>query len=203
MKKFFGEFKKFITRGNVLDMAVGVIVGGAFTAIVNGLSNNVLKPIINYLLALMLGKNALTEVYTFLGPKVYLEDGVTLDLANCFYIDWGAFINAIINFLLVAVVLFMIVRFMNRVAEGKKKFVKNIKDDILTKEDRKILKKRGIKLFDFAAVEEYKKEKQANIEKEAELAKLKKEEEDRIAKENSTEYILKEIRDLLKTKGIN
>ena len=55
MKKFFGEFKKFITRGNVLDMAVGVIVGGAFTAIVNGLSNNVLKPIINYLLALMLG----------------------------------------------------------------------------------------------------------------------------------------------------
>ena len=61
MKKFFGEFKKFITRGNVLDMAVGVIVGGAFTAIVNGLSNNVLKPVINYLLAIMLGKNALTD----------------------------------------------------------------------------------------------------------------------------------------------
>ena len=184
-----------------INLASGVIVGGAFTAIVNGLSNNVLKPIINYLLALMLGKNALTDVYTFLGPKAYLEDKVTLDLANCFYIDWGAFINAIINFLLVAIVLFMIVRFMNRVAEGKKKFVKNIKDDILTKEDRKILKKRGIKLIDFAAVEEYKKEKRANIEKEAELAKLKKEEEDRIAKENSTEYILKEIRDLLKTKS--
>ena len=96
MKKFFGEFKKFITRGNVLDMAVGVIVGGAFTAIVNGLSNNVLKPIINYLLALMLGKDALTDVYTFLGDKVYLEDG-TVDLANCFYIDWGAFINAVIK----------------------------------------------------------------------------------------------------------
>ena len=200
MKKFFGEFKKFITRGNVLDMAVGVIVGGAFTAIVNGLSNNVLKPIINYLLALMLGKNALSDVYTFLGPKAYLEDG-TLDLANCFYIDWGAFINAIINFLIVALVLFMIVRVMNRVAEGKKKLVSNIKEDSLTKEDRKILKKRGIKLIDFAAVEEYKKEKQANIEKEAELAKLKKEEEDRIAKENSTEYILKEIRDLLKAKS--
>ena len=51
MKNFFGEFKKFITRGNVVDMAVGVIVGGAFTAIVNGLSNYVLKPIINWLLA--------------------------------------------------------------------------------------------------------------------------------------------------------
>lgn len=200
MKKFFGEFKKFIMRGNVLDMAVGVIVGGAFTAIVNGLSNNVLKPIINYLLALILGKNALTEVYTFLGPKAYLEDG-TLDLANCFYIDWGAFINAIINFLLVAVVLFLIIKVMNRISEGKKKLVENIKGDILTKEDRKILKKRGIKLIDFDAVEAYKKEKQANIEKEAELAKQKKAEEDRIAKENSTEYILKEIRDLLKAKS--
>ena len=103
MKKFFGEFKKFITRGNVLDMAVGVIVGGAFTAIVNGLSNNILKPLINFLLAKILGKDALTEVYTFLGDKVYLEDG-TIDLANCIYIDWGAFINAIINFLIVAIV---------------------------------------------------------------------------------------------------
>ena len=90
---------------------------------------------------------------------------------------------------------------MNRVAEGKSKFIKNIKDDILTKEDIKELKKRGIKLIDFAAVEEYKKEKQAKIEQEEELAKQKKAEEDRIAKENSTEYILKEIRDLLKAKS--
>lgn len=199
MKKFFGEFKKFITRGNVLDMAVGVIVGGAFTAIVNGLSNHVLKPIINYLLALMLGKDALSDVYTFLGPKTYLEDG-TVDLANSFYIDWGAFINAIINFLLIAIVLFTIVRVMNRIAEEKKKFVANIKDDILTKEDRKALKKRGIKLTDLKAIEDYKNEKKEIAEKEAEEARLKKEEEDRIAKENSTEYILKEIRDLLKSK---
>ena len=46
MKKFFGEFKKFITRGNVVDLAVGVIIGSAFTGIVNGLSNNILKPIL-------------------------------------------------------------------------------------------------------------------------------------------------------------
>ena len=56
IKKFFGEFKKFITRGNVLDMAVGVIVGGAFTAIVNGLSNFILKPLINWLIAGLIGK---------------------------------------------------------------------------------------------------------------------------------------------------
>ena len=50
MRNFFKEFKNFITRGNVVDMAVGVIVGGAFTAIVNGLSNFILKPVINWLL---------------------------------------------------------------------------------------------------------------------------------------------------------
>lgn len=48
MKKFFEEFRKFIMRGNIVDMSVGVIVGGAFTSIVNGLTNNILKPIINW-----------------------------------------------------------------------------------------------------------------------------------------------------------
>ena len=66
MKKFFSEFKKFITRGNVVDMAVGVIVGSSFTAIVNALSNTILKPIINWLLATIFGKDSLKEIYTFL-----------------------------------------------------------------------------------------------------------------------------------------
>ena len=108
MKKFFGEFKKFITRGNVMDMAVGVIVGSAFTAIVNALSNNILKPVINYLLAIIFGKNSLSELFTFLkrvdtldeaGNVVLNEAGLPVpDLAQSIYIDWGAFINAIINF---------------------------------------------------------------------------------------------------------
>lgn len=95
MKKFFGEFKKFITRGNVIDMSVGVIVGGAFTSIVNGMSNFILKPIINWVLAALLGSNSLSEVYTYL--KVAYTDvldanGVAtgekvIDLANSIYID--------------------------------------------------------------------------------------------------------------------
>ena len=64
IKKFFEEFKKFITRGNVLDMAVGVIVGGSFTAIVNAMSNNILKPLINWLLAAILGKEGLKGAIT-------------------------------------------------------------------------------------------------------------------------------------------
>ena len=75
--KFFAEFKKFITRGNVLDMAVGVIVGGAFTAIVNGLSNFILKPLINALLAKILGGNALEQVYTFLSRLTRQRERLT------------------------------------------------------------------------------------------------------------------------------
>ena len=70
MKKFFGEFKKFIARGNVLDMSVGVIVGGAFTGIVNGLSNFILKPIINWILSLIIGANGLDKVYTYAGFEI-------------------------------------------------------------------------------------------------------------------------------------
>ncbi len=97
MKKIIEEFKKFITRGNVVDMAVGVIIGSAFTGVVNGLSNNVLKPIINWLLSLVVGGDALESVYTFLVKATV--DGV-VDLENSIYIDWGALINAIINFFL-------------------------------------------------------------------------------------------------------
>ena len=64
MKKIIGEFKTFITRGNVVDMAVGVIIGGAFTGVVNGLSNYILKPIINWILALIIGKDGLSGAIT-------------------------------------------------------------------------------------------------------------------------------------------
>ncbi len=112
IKGFFSDFTAFIKRGNVLDMAVGVIVGGAFTAIVNALSNQILKPIINWLLALILGKGSLNEVYTFLSTAYTVDasGNQIIDLANSIYIDWGAFINAIINFLLIAFVLFVIVK---------------------------------------------------------------------------------------------
>ena len=116
---FFADFKKFITRGNVLDMAVGVIVGGAFTGIINALSNNILKPIINWLLTLIMGKDSLSEIFTFLKTAYVLdENGVAtaeIDLENSIYIDWGSFINAIINFLLIAFTLFVIVRVINKI----------------------------------------------------------------------------------------
>ena len=85
MKKFFGEFKTFITRGNVLDMAVGVIVGGAFTAIVNALCNHILKPIVNWILALILGEESLSSIFTYL-KKVTDETGQVI-LEKSIYIS--------------------------------------------------------------------------------------------------------------------
>ena len=170
MKKFFEEFKKFITRGNVLDMAVGVIVGGAFTAIVNGLSNFVLKPLINWVLALILGADTLSELFTFLTKATVVDEATgetVVDLANSIYIDWGSLINAIINFIITAFVLFLIVKFFNKIKEESQ--------DGLTKEVKAELKANGIKLRDKEAVKAYldakaEKEAEAKAQAEAEAA---------------------------------
>ena len=202
VKKFIDEFKKFITRGNVVDMSVGVIVGSAFTAIVNGVGNFVLKPIINWILALIFGSNSLDGILTYL-KKVTVTDAdtgkKTVDLANSIYIDWGSLINAIINFLIIAFVLFTIVRVINRVKENNEKFKKNFDDAYLDKEERKELKKAGIKLTDRKAIKEYFEKKQA-------LEEEKAKEEQRIAEEKAkaerlanptTEDLLKDIKAIL------
>ena len=122
VKKFFGDFKKFITKGNVVDMAVAVIVGAAFTAIINALSNGILKPIINWIIAKIIGADSLEEAYTFLTKATKVDDtgAEVVDLANSIYIDWGTFINAIINFFLVAMTLFVIARIARRLVNKAK-----------------------------------------------------------------------------------
>ena len=200
MRKFFEEFKKFITRGNVVDMAVGVIVGSSFTAIVNALSNNILKPLINYILALAFGSGALEDAYTFLGDPVYVDGAI--DLTQSIYIDWGAFINAVINFFLVAFVLFVIVKIINGIRDGHKKIAEEIRDDIPGKADKREMKKQGIKLCDREAVkaflaEKAKKEAEAKAAAEAEAAEKARLE--RLANP-TTEDLLKSILAELKNK---
>ena len=206
MKKFFEEFKKFITRGNVLDMAVGVIVGGAFTGIVNGLSNFVLKPIINWVLALILGADGLEGAVTFLSKATTLDaNGATVvDLANSIYIDWGAFISAVINFFIIAFVLFAIVKVINRIKEENEKAGEERKKKRLSKEDKKALKALGIKRSDKKAVEEYfaKKEQDRLLAEE----KAKQEAEEKAKAERlsnpTTEDLLKTIIELLKKENV-
>lgn len=199
MKKIFEEFKKFVMRGNIVDMAVGVIVGSSFTAIVNSLSNNILKPIINYLLALIFGANSLSEVYTFLGEPVINAETGEIDLAQSIYIDWGTFINSILNFLLVAIVLFTIVKIVNTIREGQKKIVADILDDVPTKADLKEMKKRGIKITD-DTIEEFLKEKKRIAEENAAKEKAAAEEAARLERLNNptTEDLLKQILEVIK-----
>lgn len=199
MKKFFTEFKKFITRGNVVDMAVGVIVGSSFTAIVNGLSNYILKPLINWLLAIIFGANSLSEIYTMLKPAYIVDEATgeqTIDLANSIYMDWGSFINAIINFFLIALVLFTIVKVINKFREDRKEFQSKLANGKPTKEEKKEMKALGIKRSDKEAVKAYYEEKARKAEEEKKAAE-EKAKLDRLANP-TTEDLLKEIRDLLK-----
>ena len=206
MKKFFEEFKKFVARGNVVDMAVGVIVGSSFTAIVNGLSNFILKPIINWLLALIFGKNSLSEVFTFLTRVDKVQDvldadgnvigtEIVPDLTQSIYIDWGAFINAVINFFLIAFVLFTLVKIINAVRESSAALENKIADGIPTKAERKEMKARGIKLSDSEAVAAYMEEKKRAEEEESARAAAEAEEQARLEREANptTEDLLKQI----------
>jgi large conductance mechanosensitive channel len=99
--KFFEEFKKFILRGNVMDMAVGVIVGGAFTAIVTSLNADILTPILG-----LFGGTDFSYLYLTLGSG-----------ENAPVLHYGNFITAIINFLITALVIFILLKVINRITE--------------------------------------------------------------------------------------
>lgn len=102
MKKFMAEFKEFINRGNVVDMAVGIMIGAAFKAIVDSLVNDIISPIIGLL---------------------FKQDfsGLSLNVWDV-ELKYGAFIMAILNFLIIAFVLFLIIKLMNSLRDiGKKK----------------------------------------------------------------------------------
>ncbi len=122
----FKEFKQFISRGNVLDMAVGVIIGGAFTAIVNSLVADIFTPIIGMLLA---GVN-------------FNDLGVTIPFGNHPYINFGSFIQNVITFLLTAVCLFIIIKAIN--AFKKKEEAKPAEPPKPTKEEELLTEIRDL-----------------------------------------------------------
>ena len=194
MKKLIKEFKTFITRGNVIDLAVGMIIGAAFTAIVNALVNNILKPLINWI---PMG-DGISGLRTVLGEPVYMLDGegqMVIDWASTNFIDWGAFIMAIINFLLVAVVLFVIIKLINTARSGmsgiKKDaaFIASLTDEEKQSIGGKISKKNLQKIkADREATEKAKAEAEAKAKAEADAAKP------------SVEELLAQIRDLLAEK---
>lgn len=203
MKKFFGEFKTFIARGNVLDMAVGVVIGGAFSAIVTALVNILLsvctwavpgglKGLVTVLPAandmqrgmneaIGLGQSFQASELNALGVKLaeanyaeqisenanYLKEnpnliesakstilskytlhGTTYTYNLSAVIDWGTFINAIISFLIVAFVLFLIVKAFNKMREAQDKAKAKAKEKLAEK-----MQSKGAEAAAEAAVE--------------------------------------------------
>ena len=108
-KGFLGEFKEFATRGNVLDMAVGVVIATAFGKITGSLVNDVFMPLIGYLF----GGMDFSKLNLVLRPEVLSPDGATV-LAEAVTIGIGAFLSTIVDFLLIAFAIFVFVKMVNR-----------------------------------------------------------------------------------------
>ena len=119
MKAFFEEFKKFIMRGNVIDLAVGVIIGGAFQAIVNSLVNDIVSPVISLATK---GVNFADKFIVLSMDDVSFATVEAAKEAGYATLNYGSFVTAVINFLIMATVIFLLVKGINKVSEiGRKK----------------------------------------------------------------------------------
>ena len=142
MKKIIKEFGDFIKRGNVIDLAVAVVIGGAFSSIVGSLVNDIIMPVIS----LATGGIDFTNLFISLNGKAY--DTLTeAKEAGASVLAYGSFLQAIINFLIIAFVIFLVVKAMNKLMNLKKKKEEEpkppVKSDevVLLEQIRDLLKK--------------------------------------------------------------
>lgn len=142
MKKIIKEFGDFIKRGNVIDLAVAVVIGGAFSSIVGSLVNDIIMPVIS----LATGGIDFTNLFVSLNGKTY-ETLAEAQEAGASVLAYGSFIQAIINFLIIAFVIFMVVKAMNKLMSLKKKKEEEVKapaksdEVVLLEQIRDLLKK--------------------------------------------------------------
>lgn len=115
MKKFFNEFKEFAMKGNVVDMAVGVIIGGAFGKIVSSLVNDVIMPIIT----MLTGAADFTDLSIVLRKPIVDATGKTV--SEGILLKYGSFLQNVIDFLIIALVIFMMLKVINKLAQLRKK----------------------------------------------------------------------------------
>ena len=113
-KGLIAEFREFIDKGNAMDMAVGVIIGGAFTAIVTALTSDIINPLITVLSGGVAGENGVTV------------GGLVVPGTN---INFGSFISAVINFLIIAIIVFAMVKALNTAKQQAEKLAKRGKEE--------------------------------------------------------------------------
>lgn len=133
MGKFLNEFKEFAMKGNVVDMAVGVIIGGAFGKIVTSLVNDIIMPVVS----------VATGGVNFSDNKIILKEAVMngADVVNPeVAITWGVFIQSIVDFLIIAFCIFMAIRFMTKLRNATKKAEEEAPaEEVEPTEDQKLL----------------------------------------------------------------
>ncbi len=200
MKGLIAEFKKFISRGNVVDMAVGVAVAGAFTKIVNAFTNGFIAP----LLALLSKDADLTQLkWVIRAAETEVVDGVETVIRAEVAILWGSFVQTIIDFLLIALMLFIVMKAFNRAAASARELSADLKKGLTP--DR--VRAEEAAKAEAEAAEKAEAEAAAKAAAEAEAARIaaeKKAEMDayaaQVACTENTAKLLAEIRDLLKEK---
>lgn len=109
MKKFLKEFKEFATRGNMFDLAIGIIIGGAFTTIVNSLVNDIINPV----LGIFTGSIDFSNLFVSLDGNHY-DTLAAAEAAGANVFKYGSFISNVINFIIMALVVFVLVKIINR-----------------------------------------------------------------------------------------
>ena len=195
MKKFWQDFQKFIKRGNVVDMAVGVAVASAFTAIVTAFT----KGFINPLLALISNNSTQEELKWVIRPEV-VDEATQEVIQSEVAILWGGFVQAIINFLIVALSLFIVMRLVAHFSNRAKKLSTDVKNLLTDDDEKAAAAAEALKLEEEALAkaeaEAKAKEEAERLEAEAKAKALALEAENR---EKREEELLTEIRDLLKT----
>ena len=178
MKKFFNDFKKFIARGNILDMAVGVVVGGAFGKIVTSLVNDIIMPLVS----LAMGGASVADWKWVIKEATYNADGILLTAETA--LRYGNFIQLIIDFLIVAFCIFLVLRFMMKAQNMRREWT-------LTKAEIKALRKQGKSFKEIEAIDDQKKAEIKAAEEAAKAAQPAPE---------TVESLLKDIKALLADK---
>lgn len=197
MKKFFSEFKTFVKRGSVIDLAVGVIIGGAFSKITSSLVNDIIMPLITAIFGLFGVKGGVAGMSIVLNgvPKYVVDSSTGAQVLNPEAILWnyGNFIQTVLDFLLIAFVLFCIIKALNFANDELKKATEK---SPFTKAELKAFRKEGKSLVEIRKLEDAKR---AELIEEAK----RKEEEEKANAPKTEAQLLQEILDTLKEKESN
>lgn len=186
--KFFADFKKFITKGNIVDLAVAVVVGGAFGKIVNSLVNDIIMPLIT----LVVGGVSVKDWKWVIKPEV-INNGVLVSAESALH--YGNFLQTIFDFLIIAFFIFLALRILMNAKNNLEKLSENVKaNNKLEKEFKKSLKTQKLSKQEMSVrLAEYKAVKALEAEKEEKARKAEAE----ANKPETQEKILSDIRELL------